>query len=251
MNQQRAARGVEGPLVLIVEDEPQVKAFLETSLVASGFRVEHAPNGARALSMAAQYVPDLVLLDLGLPDVDGLEVLRGLRPWCLAPVIVVSARGQERRKVEALDAGADDYIVKPFGVPELLARMRVALRNVARRHAGALETSCTIGPLRIELEARRVFCAGELVHLTPIEFKLLAALVAHSGKIVTHRQLLAEVWGPNASEDSGYLRVYMTHLRRKLDPGRAWPRLFRTEAGVGYGVAAPEEFDERAGDAAQ
>lgn len=244
MTAPRATRGAESPLVLVVEDEPQVTAFLEASLAASGFRVEHAPTGARALSMAAQYVPDIVLLDLGLPDVDGLEVLRGLRPWCVAPVIVVSARGQERRKVEALDAGADDYIVKPFGVPELLARMRVALRNVARRSAGALETSCTIGPLRIELEARRVFCAGEAVHLTPIEFKLLAVLVAHCGKIVTHRQLLTEVWGPNAAEDSGYLRVYMTHLRRKLDAGPGWPSLFRTEAGVGYGLVAPEELED-------
>jgi two-component system KDP operon response regulator KdpE len=230
--------------VLAVDDDPALLRTLSINLRARGYEVQTAGDGRSALQVVAERVPDLVLLDLGLPDVDGLEVLRGLRPWCVAPVIVVSARGQERRKVEALDAGADDYIVKPFGVPELLARMRVALRNVARRNAGALETSCTIGPLRIELEARRVFCAGEAVHLTPIEFKLLAVLVAHCGKIVTHRQLLGEVWGPNAAEDSGYLRVYMTHLRRKLDPGRGWPSLFRTEAGVGYGLMAPEDLEQ-------
>lgn len=241
-----SAEGDEGgpaPLVLLVEDEPQVVAFLEASLAANRFRVLHAPNGARALSMAAQYVPDLVLLDLGLPDVDGLEVIRGLRPWCAAPILVVSARGQERRKVEALDAGADDYVVKLFGVPELIARMRVALRNVARRTTHATATTFVCGPLHIDFEARRVCCAGAQVHLTPIEFKLLTVLARNAGKIVTQRQLLVEVWGPASAEESRYLRVYMTHLRRKLDPGPRWSRLFRTEAGIGYGLASPDDFE--------
>lgn len=222
------------PLVLLVEDELALVKFIESSLETHGYRVVHAPTGAIGLRLAAQYVPDLILLDLGLPDIDGLDVIRSLRPWCTAPILVVSARGQERRKVEALDAGADDYVVKPFGVPELLARMRVASRHVARLAANAGEQRFVSGPLQIDFETRRVTCAGAEIHLTPTEFKLLCVLARHAGKVVTQRQLLTEVWGPKSSRDSHYLRVYMTHVRRKLDPGPPWPRLFTTEAGVGY-----------------
>ncbi|MCC7014965.1 MAG: response regulator transcription factor [Planctomycetes bacterium] len=229
------------PLVLLVEDELPLVRFIEASLTSAGYRVLHAASGAQATRMATQYVPDLVLLDLGLPDVDGLTVLATLRVWFRGPILIVSARGQERRKVEALDAGADDYVTKPFGIPELLARIRVALRHVARE---ATRAACTVlenGPLRIDLEARRVTCAGREVHLTPIEFKLLLTLARHVGKVVTQRQLLEDVWGPRSTEETQYLRVYMTHLRRKLDPGPSGPRLFSTEAGVGYRLESIED----------
>jgi two-component system, OmpR family, KDP operon response regulator KdpE len=234
---------IAGPLVLLVEDEPQLVKFVEASLSVSRYRVVHAANGAKALDLAAQHVPDIVLLDLGLPDVDGLAVIRGLRPWCTAPIIVLSARGQERHKVEALDAGADDYVTKPFGVPELLARMRVALRHVARAATANAEAVFTCGPLRVDFAARRVTSAGTEVHLTPIEFKLLGVLARHAGKVVTQTQLLTEVWGPKSTESTQYLRVYMTHLRRKLEPGAPWKRLFTTEAGVGYRLECPDEAE--------
>lgn len=230
--------------LLVIEDDVKTAALMQQGLSADGFGVDVCSDGALGLAEASKTKHDAIILDVTLPSLDGWTVLTKLREiGVMTPVLMVTARDAVEQRVKGLSLGADDYIVKPFGVPELLARMRVALRNVARRNAGTLETSCTIGPLRIELEARRVFCAGEVVHLTPLEFKLLAVLVAHCGKIVTHRQLLTEVWGPNAAEDSGYLRVYMTHLRRKLDPGHGWPSLFRTEAGVGYGLVAPEELE--------
>jgi two-component system KDP operon response regulator KdpE len=225
---------VPGPLVLVVEDEPQVVRFLDASLAAQGYRVVAAGNGEQGLRLAAQYVPDLVLLDLGLPDLDGVEVLRRLRVWFRAPVLILSARGQERAKVAALDAGADDYLTKPFGVPELLARMRVALRHAARSGSGADAERVQCGPVAIDLGARRVTRDGEPVHLTPIEFKLLSVLARNAGKVVTQKQLLEEVWGPHSRGDAQYLRVYMTHLRRKLQPPPGRGRLFTTEAGVGY-----------------
>ncbi|MBL8860837.1 MAG: response regulator [Planctomycetes bacterium] len=221
-------------LVLVVEDEPQVMRLLATGLPLQGFRVVEARTGQEALRQAAAWVPDLVLLDLGLPDRDGLHVLADLRAWSQAPVIVLSARGAEGAKVAALDAGADDYVTKPFGFPELLARMRVALRHAARAGpatpAGVFES----GALQVDLDARRVRVDGEIVKLTPIEYRLLAVLVRHAGKVVTHRQLLAEVWGPKSADERQYLRVYMTHLRRKLERGRTGPPVFETEAGVGY-----------------
>jgi len=202
--------------------------------------VLEAESGAAGLRLAEQYVPDLVLLDLGLPDVDGLQVIRALRPWCTAPILVLSARGQERSKVEALDAGADDYLTKPFGVAELLARMRVALRHRARSAAGTTDEPFASGPLRVDLAARRVTLNDEEVHLTPIEFKLLAVLVRNAGLVVTQRQLLQEVWGPRSLKQAHYLRVYMTHLRRKLEHGAAHRRVFTTEAGVGYRLELPD-----------
>jgi two-component system KDP operon response regulator KdpE len=235
-----AASNTPRALVLLVEDDPQVVKFVETALTAMDYRVLHAGTGKQALAMAAQYVPDLVLLDLGLPDMDGLAVIRGLRPWSTASILVLSARGQERSKVEALDAGADDYLTKPFSVPALLARMRVALRHAARAATHSTGGVFTCGPLEVDFEARKVLSAGVEVKLTPIEFNLLKVLAREVGKVVTQRQLLLEVWGPKSAEQSHYLRVYMTHLRRKLEPGPPWPRLFKTEAGVGYRLESPE-----------
>jgi two-component system KDP operon response regulator KdpE len=235
---QTEARG-EGAdrLVLVVEDEPQVLRFLRASLSAHGYRVVEAGSGQVALVEAATRAPDLVLLDLGLPDMDGVEVARRLREWSAVPVIVLSARGQEGDKIKALDAGADDYLTKPFGVGELLARMRVALRHAARLEAGLGESAFETDELRVDLAARRVFVRGEEVRLTRTEFNLLAMLVKHAGKVVTHRQLLQEVWGPGSTEESHYLRVYMGQLRHKLEKDPARPRYLLTETGVGYRLA--------------
>lgn len=226
-----------GRLVLVVEDEPQVLRFLRTSLAAHDYRLVEATSGAQALVEAATRTPDLVLLDLGLPDVDGVEVARRLREWSTVPVIVLSARGQESDKIRALDAGADDYLTKPFGVGELLARMRVALRHADRVAAGLGEAVLETGDLRVDLAARRVFVRGEEVRLTRTEFNLLATLAKNAGKVLTHRQLLHEVWGPGSAGQSHYLRVYMGQLRHKLEEDAARPRYLLTETGVGYRLA--------------
>jgi len=221
------------PLVLVIEDELQLRRFLRVSLGAHGYRVVEAETGELGLVLASQHVPDIVLLDLGLPDCDGTEVAARLRTWSQVPILVLSARGDEAQKVAALDGGADDYLTKPFGVEELLARIRVALRRAARGPAtagGVFES----GSLRLDLDARRTWVDGREVHLTPIEYKLLTALVQHAGQVVTHKQLLEAAWGPQHAQQTHYLRVYMTHLRRKLEPDALRPRLFRTEAGVGY-----------------
>lgn len=235
-----SSASIEGPLILIVEDDAQVRRFLRTSLPAHGYRVLEAENGAQAVRMASQYVPELVLLDLGLPDLDGLEVVRQVRSWSRAPILILSARGQERSKVEALDAGADDFLTKPFGFPELLARMRAALRR-AQQLPQSSDQVFECQYLRVDLGERRVHCNGQEVHLTPIEFRLLSVLARNAGKVVTQKQLLTEVWGPQSVDHSEYLRVYMTHLRRKLDPGAGRGRIFRTEAGVGYRLQCAEE----------
>jgi len=220
------------PKVLIVEDEEPVRRVLASTLPAHGFDVIEAATGAAALRDAAQFVPDVVLLDLGLPDIDGVEVTRRLREWTAMPVVVLTARGQESSKVDALDAGADDYVTKPFGFPELLARLRVAVRHGTRAAGpdGVFES----GPLRVDLERRRVSVDGAEVHLTPTEYKLLVVLVKNAGRVVTQRQLLREVWGPWSPERNRYLHVYMTYLRRKLEPPGGRHRLFETEMGVGY-----------------
>ncbi|PYN57678.1 MAG: DNA-binding response regulator [Candidatus Rokuibacteriota bacterium] len=222
------------PVVVVVEDEPQIRKFLRAALTGQGYRVFEAGTGEDGLIEAASRQPDIVIVDLGLPDIDGREVITRLREWSAVPIIVLSARGQEPDKVAALDAGADDYLSKPFGVGELLARMRVALRHGARGDQESVESTLTVGDLQIDLGRRRVLVHGAEVHLTPIEYRLLANLVKHAGKVVTHRQLLREVWGPNAEEQSHYLRVYMAHLRRKLEKNPAQPRYLLTEAGVGY-----------------
>jgi two-component system KDP operon response regulator KdpE len=219
------------PLVLVVEDEPQVRRFLRASLLSHGYRLVEAGGVREAEQLATCHNPDLFLLDLALPDGDGIELTRSLRGWTRAPIIVLSARGREEDKVSALDAGADDYLTKPFGVNELLARLRVALR-----HARAQPEEPAVieaGPLRIDLERREVTVGGRDAHLTPIEFKLLALLARHAGKVLTHRQILREVWGPNAME-AHHVRVHMAELRKKVEADPARPRLLVTEVGVGY-----------------
>ena len=230
------AKGLS-PLVLIVEDEASMVRLLKAALGSQGFRVVEASSGQEALRQAATRSPDVVVLDLGLPDVDGVEVGRRIREWSAVPIIVLSARGQESDKIKALDAGADDYLTKPFGVGELLARMRVALRHASRVTAGLGETAFETGDLRVDLAARRVFVRGDEVRLTRNEFNLLATLVKHAGKVVTHRQLLQEVWGPGSTGQSHYLRVYMGQLRHKLEEDAARPRYLVTETGVGYRLA--------------
>jgi len=220
-------------LILAVEDEPQVMRFLRTTLPAHGYRLVEAATGERGLAEAASRLPDLILLDLGLPDLDGMEVTRRLRAWSTTPIIVISARGREEDKVRALDAGADDYLTKPFAVGELLARMRVALRNAARLAAGAGQPTFDAGDLHLDLAARQVSVGGKEIRLTRTQFNLLAALAKYAGKVLTHRQLLREVWGPGATE-SHYVRVYMRQLRHKLEPDPARPRYLVTETGVGY-----------------
>jgi len=222
------------PVVVVIEDEPQIRRFLRAALTGQGYRLFEADTGEDGLIEAASRQPDVVILDLGLPDVDGIEVIRRLREWSAVPIIVLSARGQERDKVAALDVGADDYLSKPFGVEELLARMRVALRHHARVDRESTESTFTVGEIQIDLARRRVLVRSAEVHLTPIEYRLLATLVRHAGRVITHRQLLREVWGPNAEDHAHYLRVYMAHLRRKLETDSARPRYLSTEPGVGY-----------------
>jgi two-component system KDP operon response regulator KdpE len=224
-------------LILVIEDEPQVVRFLKASLASHGFKILEAPTGQRGLIEASAHVPDLVLLDLGLPDLDGVAVARRIREWSRVPIIVLSARGQERDKIEALDAGADDYLTKPFGVGELLARIRVALRHAATMGETG-DAVVNVGDLRIDLGGHTVHRAEAEVRLTPIEFRLLAVLAKNAGKVVTQRQLLKEVWGPSAVGQSHYLRVYMAQLRHKLEAEPARPRLLVTEPGVGYRLRA-------------
>lgn len=228
----------DGPAVLLIEDEPQIRRFLRFTLASQGYRLLEAVTGVAGLVEAATRQPDIVVLDLGLPDIDGLEVIRRLREWSAVPIIVLSARGQESDKVAALDAGADDYVSKPFGVGELLARMRAAMRHAARSLQDASEATFTVGELHMDLARRQVDVGGTPVHLTPIEYRLLATLIRHAGKVVTHRQLLKEVWGPTYSEEAHYIRIYVAQLRRKLEADPARPRYLLTEPGVGYRLAA-------------
>ncbi|HMJ54974.1 MAG TPA: response regulator [Polyangiaceae bacterium] len=226
------------PLVLIVEDEPQMERFLRASLSTHGYRLVEAATGADGLAQAAARNPDIILLDLGLPDLDGLEVTRRIREWTQTPIIVISARGQDDDKIKALDAGADDYLTKPFSVGELLARIRVALRHVARIASGKEESVFTIGELRVDLGKRQVFVQEAEVHLTPTEYRLLATMIKYAGRVVTHRHLLKEVWGPPYVEQTQYLRVFMGQLRQKLEPEPAKPRFLISEPGVGYRLRA-------------
>jgi two-component system KDP operon response regulator KdpE len=230
-------------VVLLIEDEPQMRRFLRATLRAHDYHVVEAATGREGLAQAAGRNPDLILLDLGLPDADGLDVARQLRGFTQAPVIVISARGQERDKVAALDLGADDYLTKPFGVPELLARIRVALRHAAAGPGGDAEPVFESGDLRVDLARRQVLRRAEEVHLTPTEYKLLATLIRHAGRVITHRQLLQEVWGANCAEQTHYLRVYMTQLRHKLERDPTRPRLLLTEPGVGYRLAEARPSD--------
>jgi len=224
--------------VLLVDDEAQMRRFLRSSLPAHGYELFEASTGRDAIAQAGARNPDLILLDLGLPDLDGVEVTRQLREFTKAPILVLSARGQEKDKVDALDAGADDYLTKPFGLPELLARMRVAMRHVEGRSDGKALPVFTTGNLRVDRDSRQVFVDEREVHLTPIEYKLLTALVRNAGRVVTHQQLLREAWGPKYATQTQYLHVYMGHLRAKLEVEAARPKLLLTEPGVGYRLAA-------------
>lgn len=225
------------PSILVVEDEPDIRRFLRSSLRAEGYRVVEAETGGRGTIDASTHKPDLTIVDLGLPDIDGIEVIRRIRAWSAMPIVVLSARAQEQSKIQALDAGADDYVTKPFGVGELLARVRAALRHVARTPSGQ---PLSLGLAQIDLERRRVLRNGAEVHLTPIEFRLIACLAKHLGMVVTHRQLLREVWGPSHVEHHHYLRIYMKQLRDKLEADPVRPRYLITETGVGYRLLADE-----------
>jgi two-component system KDP operon response regulator KdpE len=224
-----------GPTALLIEDELQMRRFLRAALESHEYQFVEATTARDGLAQAASRNPDVILLDLGLPDGDGIDLTRRIREWSNVPIIVLSARGREQDKVAALDAGADDYLTKPFGIGELLARLRVALRHATP--AGAAP-EFTLGGLKVDFERRRVTVDGVEVHLTPTEYKLLGVLIRHAGKVLTHRQLLKEVWGPNAVEHTHYLRVYMTQLRHKLESDAARPRYLLTEPGVGYRLNA-------------
>ena len=223
-----------GPLILIVEDESQMRRFLRTALAAQDFRTVEAATGKEALAVMTTHNPDAVLLDLGLPDADGIELTRSVREWSRVPIVVISARGRESDKVAALDAGADDYLTKPFGMNELLARIRVALRHAAQAGTETSDTVLEVGPLRVDQPRREVTVAGNEVHLTPIEYRLLTLLARNAGKVLTHRQILKEVWGATYAGETHYLRVFMAQLRRKIEADPARPRLLLTEPGVGY-----------------
>jgi two-component system, OmpR family, KDP operon response regulator KdpE len=222
--------------LLAIEDDPQIQRFLGAALEAHGHTLATAGTGAEGLRLAATRQPDIVIVDLGLPDISGLDVIRRLREWYSRPILVLSARSQESDKVAALDLGADDYLTKPFGIGELMARLRVAQRHLASQE-GEPEPRIEIGPLVIDLAARRVLRGGADVHLTPIEYGLLALLARHHGKVLTHRQLLREVWGAEHVESPHYLRIYMRSLRHKIEPEPAQPRYLLTEVGVGYRLA--------------
>jgi len=230
--------GTSGPAVVLIEDERPIRRFLHAALTGQGYRLFEAATGAEGVAEAATRQPDIIILDLGLPDIDGLEVIHRLREWTAVPIIVLSARGQERDKIDALDAGADDYVSKPFGIGELLARMRVVLRHAARNPGEAADSTFSVGDLHVDLALRQVVISGKQVHLTPIEYRLLTTLIRHAGKVVTHQQLLKEVWGPHHTEQAHYLRVYVAQLRRKLEVDPARPRYLLTEPGVGYRLAS-------------
>lgn len=227
-----------GPMILIVEDEPQIRRFLRASLGAQGYRVTEVDTAQGGLLQATTVQPDTIILDLGLPDLDGLELIREIRTWSKVPILVLSARGQEQDKVRALDAGADDYLTKPFGVNELVARIRVALRHAAAEGGGIEEPVFVLDQLRVDVARRQVFVRDEERHLTPTEYRLLTTLMKHAGKVMTHRQLLLEVWGPDSTYENHYLRVYVGQLRQKLELDPARPRYILTEPGVGYRLAA-------------
>ncbi len=224
-------------VVLVVDDEAPIRKFLRVGLEGQGYQPVEAATGQDGITQAATRAPDLVLLDLGLPDIDGFEVVRRVREWSTTPIIVLTARGREGDKVRALDLGVDDYVTKPFSMPELLARMRAALRRRAQLEAGEVTGIIEVGPLRVDLPRRRVTLGGAEVQLTPIEYRLLTTLARQAGRVLTHESLLREVWGPSHTTQHHYLRVYMAQLRHKIESDPARPRLLLTEVGVGYRMA--------------
>jgi len=228
----------EHPAVIVIEDEPQIRRLLRSTLESNGYRCVEAESARQGILDAANHRPDLLLVDLGLPDKDGIEVIRRVREWSALPIIVLSARSQESDKIAALDAGADDYVTKPFNVGELLARMRVALRHAATRGQADARQQFEVGGLRVDLLRRQVFVQDREVHLTPIEYRLLTALIQNAGQVVTHNQLLREVWGPGKVGQHHYVRTFMAELRRKLEVDPARPVYLLTEVGIGYRLAA-------------
>lgn len=221
----------KGMRILIVDDEPQIRKLLKVSLGAHGYDIDEAATGRDGINQAAIFKPDLIILDLGLPDIEGKEVVRQVREWSQVPIIILTARDQEQEKVETLDAGADDYITKPFGVSELMARMRVSLRRAAHSED---EPVITCGDLAVDFAQRRVTVAGREVKLTPTEYDILKELVQHAGKVLTHKHLLRTVWGNYHNEDTHYIRVYIGQLRRKIEENPTQPRYIISELGVGY-----------------
>lgn len=219
--------------IVIIEDEKPIRHFLGSALQEAGFNYFEAETGKQGLIEAATRKPDLVILDLGLPDMDGVEVIKQLRAWSEVPILILSARSKETEKVIALDAGADDFLTKPFGVSECMARIRVLLRR-HQQSGGQSQSVFELGDIRVDLANRTVDKAGISVHLTPIEYRLLVTLIRHAGKVMTHRELLREVWGPSYAENSQYVRIYMGYLRQKLEIEPAQPRYILTETGVGY-----------------
>jgi two-component system, OmpR family, KDP operon response regulator KdpE len=224
----------QGALILVVEDEPQMRKFIRASLTSHGYRLLEAERASEAVMLMTSRNPELVLLDLGLPDADGIDLTRQLREWSRVPIIVISARGREDDKVAALDAGADDYLTKPFGVNELLARMRVAQRHAQGTESAPAAQVLEFGELRIDLARREVTLGTDALRLTPIEYKLLTLFAQHAGKVLTHRQILKEVWGPTYATQTHYVRVHMAELRKKIERDPARPKLLVTEPGVGY-----------------
>jgi two-component system KDP operon response regulator KdpE len=225
---------LNAPLILVIEDDSQIRRFLRVTLTSNSYNLIEATTAQEGSRQVGLHHPDLIILDLNLPDLDGLDMARQLREWISTPIIVLSVRNQEKDKVAALDAGADDYLTKPFGTEELLARIRVALRHALRTIQGVDDPVFTVGDLRVDRAHRQVFVGEREVHLTPIEYKLLLILTQHAGKVITRRQLLHDVWGPTYTSEAHYLRVYMGQLRHKLEADPTRPRYLITEPGVGY-----------------
>lgn len=222
------------PVIVVIEDDPAIRKFLRTSLSTQDFSVFEADSGKKGLVEAGMRKPDLLILDLGLPDMDGVDVIKAIRAWSSVPIIVLSARSHEQHKIDALDIGADDYLTKPFGFGELLARIRVALRHANRPQDNLQGDIFSTENLKIDLANRLVSVDDQEIHLTPIQYRLLAVLVKHAGKVMTHQQILKEVWGPSYQENAHYLRIYMSQLRQKLEIDPTQPRFLLTESGVGY-----------------
>jgi two-component system KDP operon response regulator KdpE len=222
------------PVIVVIEDDPAIRLFLRTGLIAYGFKVFEAGSGRQGIVEAGVRKPDLIILDLGLPDMDGVDVIKTIRKWSALPIIILSARSSEQHKIDALDAGADDYLTKPFGLGELLARIRVAMRHSVSCPAQDQSGVFTTGALKVDLLKRQVFIGEAEVHLTPIQYRLLSLLIKNAGRVLTHQYILKEVWGPSHRDNSHYLRIYMSQLRQKLETEPTQPQYLLTESGVGY-----------------
>lgn len=222
------------PVIVVIEDDPAIRLFLRTGLGAHGFKIFEADSGRQGIVEAGVRKPDLIILDLGLPDMDGVDVIKTIREWSVMPIIILSARSTEQNKIDALDAGADDYLTKPFGLGEMLARIRVAMRHSVSSPAQDQSGVFTSGALKVDLLKRQIFVGDREVHLTPIQYRLLSLLVKNAGKVLTHQYLLKEVWGPSYRDNQHYLRIYMSQLRQKLETDPTQPQYLLTESGVGY-----------------